>query len=211
MSCNPALVACQISRLVDASSGWDWNGFVSTLIASVVGALVGVGGVYFGFWLQRRQRYSDAIDGCVVEVLAQIAVYASQLRAYEAQQENMSEYKSVGVSYFDRTGEAVIRRPDDFPMSISLDIAQMRARGKDRAILTDAIRAHNNIRHLTDIGLLVQMLGLLGGALSRWRSEIWGVEEVRSSLARIEAASELDDITIPDDEDDEDDDEGGKQ
>lgn len=81
-TCDPVLIACQISHLPERLDGWDWNGFASTLIATLVGALLGLVGVWLGFRWQRNQRYNEILDDCIVRVLEQIAVHATALSAF---------------------------------------------------------------------------------------------------------------------------------
>ncbi|ANG85774.1 hypothetical protein [Microbacterium aurantiacum] len=40
MTCDPGLIACQLERIANAISGFDWNTLVATFIATVAGALV---------------------------------------------------------------------------------------------------------------------------------------------------------------------------
>lgn len=40
MECDRQSLACQVERIADATSSFDWNSFLSTLIATILGALV---------------------------------------------------------------------------------------------------------------------------------------------------------------------------
>lgn len=197
MSCDLSLAACQLSRTVDAAGGgWDWNAFLSTVIATLIGGVLGVLGVWLSFRWQRKHRYREVLDDCIVKVLEQIALHATELRRLQRQREFVDYYERKNLDYFARTGEAALDEPADFTMSITLDIAQMRARGEDQQIVTDAIRAHDQIRGMTDILERLQMLGVLGGALARWRSAIWTPQRARESLARVRAVAGPLDVEI---------------
>ncbi len=46
-------MACQLDRIADAMAGFDWNAFVATLIATIVGALVAA---FIGLAVARMER-----------------------------------------------------------------------------------------------------------------------------------------------------------
>lgn len=198
MPCDPAYVACQVSRLVDALSGWDWNTFVSTLIATLFGGVISLVGVWWGLRWQRRNQYNAAVDEAVVRFLHEVADYAAAGNRYLDQQGMIKDYERLGLSYFTRTGEDPIEEPKDFSMSIVLEIAQMRARGVDQDLMSEAIRAYDQARENLSIRDRMRALSLIGAALSRWRSGIWPLHEARASLGRAAAFAEHIDVVVED-------------
>lgn len=53
MHCADLPIACQLERIADQLTGFDWNNFASTLLATLVGAGVAAG---VSFWLAARER-----------------------------------------------------------------------------------------------------------------------------------------------------------
>ncbi|MFD4957135.1 hypothetical protein [Microbacterium sp. NPDC058389] len=53
MDCASTPIACQLDRIADAMTGFDWNGFATTLIATIIGALVAAG---IGLAVARMER-----------------------------------------------------------------------------------------------------------------------------------------------------------
>lgn len=53
MDCGGSEIACQLARIADALNGFDANGFVSTLLATLIGAGVAA---WVSFWLNERER-----------------------------------------------------------------------------------------------------------------------------------------------------------
>ncbi len=53
MDCGGSQIACQLARIADALSGFDSNAFLSTLLATLVGAGVAA---WVSFWLTERER-----------------------------------------------------------------------------------------------------------------------------------------------------------
>lgn len=53
MECTTGDWGCEFTRIADAMSGFDWNNFASTLLATLVGASVAAA---VSFWLANRER-----------------------------------------------------------------------------------------------------------------------------------------------------------
>lgn len=196
MPLNPDLITCQVSRLVDGSGAWDWNEFVSTIIATVVGGAISLVGVWWALRWQLVHRYGEVLDDSIARVLQEIAAYATAVERSLRQQEAVEFYAARGLDFFAKTGEDPREEPTDFALSITLDVAQMRARGDDQDLLTAAIRVSDGARHSSSLRRRTQVLGLIGGALSRWRSGIWSSAEARASLARAAAFAEDNDVEV---------------
>jgi hypothetical protein len=73
--CKPDTITCELHRLVAAQAGWDWAGFVSTLLATVVGAVIGILGVVLVARRDFRDRYDSRLDEAVVGLLHPLAEY----------------------------------------------------------------------------------------------------------------------------------------
>lgn len=186
-ACDPQLIACQISTVTEAIGSWNWNSFLATAAATAIGGLLGLFGVWVGFRLQRRDRYQESLNDCVAKVLDEIGSHAAVLRVVSREQDFVKEYDRANVPYLDRFPDAAQRlhEPDDLALSMTLEIAKMRARGADQAFLIDALRAHDELRRVADIGLRLQLLGRLGAALADWRAELRPIEDIRRSLQKI--------------------------
>lgn len=195
--CTPELIACQISTVTEAIGSWNWNSFIATVIATAIGGLIGLAGVWVGFLLQRRHQYREALNDCVAKVLDQIGAHASALRVVIQELEAIREYDRARVDYLARYPEAAerLREPDDLALSMTMEIAKMRARGEDQLVLIEALRALDEIR-VAEVGLRLQLLGHLGGALADWRSGLRPVDEIRRSLGRIVAVAEPLDVVV---------------
>lgn len=53
MECETEPIACQLALIVDSLAGFDLNGFLGTLLATVIGAAVATGS---SLWLANRER-----------------------------------------------------------------------------------------------------------------------------------------------------------
>lgn len=129
MSCNPELVSCQLSRLADDAGAWNWNGFISTVIATIVGSILGLFGVWVTLRSQKIRRYQEALDESLERVLQEIASYEAAGRSKLDQEQAIREYERRGLDFFARTGTLPKEEPSYLMLSIAFDIAQMRARG----------------------------------------------------------------------------------
>lgn len=184
--------------MADAISSWNWNSFFSTLWATFLGGAISVGGVFLGFKLERRERYRTAIDESVAKVLGEIAAHAAALRIALREQELVEEYARGGLHYFDRYPDAAYRAqvPDDFALSMAIEVARMRARRSDQDTLDAAVRSYSAIHAADNLKLRLDLLGRLGGGLADWRAGLRPVAQVRASFARIALAAERDDAEV---------------
>ncbi|ROR75994.1 hypothetical protein SAMN06295974_3860 [Plantibacter flavus] len=177
--CDPDLIACQISTVTEAIGSWNWNSFFATLIATGLGGALGVLGIWLGFRWQRRQQYTLTLDDAVVAILQHLPSQATEIkRAHNAKIDHFVNMASH-TSPQEEPPEA-----DHLTMMMLLEVAQVRARRGDQEIMLDALRSYDQIRGSLDSKRQMQALGVLGGALSRWRSDIWTAEEVRASIGR---------------------------
>lgn len=201
MSCDPARVACQLDRLIDASGGWDWNAFLATLFATLTGAVLGLITVYVAYRLQRGQRYDEVLDDCIVKVLEQISERAEALTAYKSEKEaaKVREFEKRRHGEIRSAFEIPIPRPTDFALPIALEIARMRARGGDQKLLKEAVATYKEFGHYAAPEMQVQWLGTLAGALSSWRSNS-NADEFAKELARIKEAAKKEDFVEGDEE-----------
>lgn len=154
--------------------------------------------MWWGLRGQGRSQYNAAVDEAVVRFLHEIADYATAGNRYLDQQSMIKDYEKKGLAYFTRTGEDPIEEPKDFSMSIVLEIAQMRARGADQDLMSEAIRTYEQARANLSIRDRIRALSLIGGALSRWRSGIWTPDEARASLGRAAAFADHIDVVVED-------------
>lgn len=53
MNCDPSTIACELGRIADSVSGFDLGGFLSTLLATLIGAAAASG---TALWLAARER-----------------------------------------------------------------------------------------------------------------------------------------------------------
>lgn len=177
--CDPDLIACQISTVTEAIGSWNWNSFVSTVIATAIGGLIGLAGVWWGFRLQRSHRYREVLDDSVVEAIDALATYARGASEYH---EKFLRHKAALIA-----GGIVVStpsEPDPTTVSIRLTVVEMRARDADQDLVSEAIRSFDQICEMLDFQTRAGRCGVLAGALSRWRSGIWDEEQVRGSVRR---------------------------
>lgn len=53
VDCDTRPIACELQRVADAMTGFDWNGFASTLLATLIGAFVAAA---VALWVNNRER-----------------------------------------------------------------------------------------------------------------------------------------------------------
>lgn len=85
MSCTPDEVACQIERIADRMSVFDLNGFLATLIATVIGAAVASVITVLLYRHELRERRRVTIDDAIVLLIKEIQDFTNRLRAWRAE------------------------------------------------------------------------------------------------------------------------------
>lgn len=80
--CKPETIVCELHDLVASQGGWDWPGFLSTLLATVVGAAIGILGVVLVARRDFRDRYDSRLDEAVVALLRPLAEYQDARQAW---------------------------------------------------------------------------------------------------------------------------------
>lgn len=56
MDCERFRISCQLDRIADELTGFDWDAFSATLIATVIGAALALAGTW---WLDRRRSRTE--------------------------------------------------------------------------------------------------------------------------------------------------------
>jgi len=183
MTCDPDLVACQISRLVDFAYSWDWNAFTSTLIATVIGAFVGLTAVWVGFRLQRKAHYRDQLEENVLSVEALIRDEVRRTSRRASVLWNLPYFLDADTRY------AWTASRDDWPAFSALMLATTHARGQDRKVLAAGVRGLAAAQALRVPGHRRVALSLVALHLSRWVGS-----EPRTHKTGKEALKHLDEV-----------------
>ncbi|ARJ05495.1 hypothetical protein GCM10010988_05840 [Cnuibacter physcomitrellae] len=165
MSCDPGDIACQLSLLVEAKNGWDWNAFISTLLSTLAGSAAAFLGAFLVFRNEQRERYESRVDDALAGVFRSLNDRSVIMRE-----------RTLEDRERERT-ERVIRKklpplpalPSDFDLINAITIAEVIARRpRDRKVLYALMVSVANMRALTaqeqKIGL-----GSLIMTLRRWR------------------------------------------
>jgi len=94
MDCAPATISCELDRIADQLTGFDINGFLATLIATLIGAFV-AGVVSIALYRHEvSNRRKGEIDLAVVALIREIQQYSDRLRRWRVE---LQAY-SVGMS-----------------------------------------------------------------------------------------------------------------
>jgi hypothetical protein len=167
-----------------AIASLDWKAFIPQLLAALVAAGIGIVGVVWAFRAQRRASYVDSVDNAAVRVVEEVTERAVAIRQY---QHDIAAFEFLASSALIGGGPnpMPVKIPSDFTLDTAIDIALMRARGDDQKMILDVQHAYRAIREAS-LERQLEGLGMFGGAISRWRSQIWEEDRVRSTLSQIQ-------------------------
>jgi hypothetical protein len=122
MTCHAGDIACELAQIVDALNGWSLPSFVSTLGATIVGAIVALAGSAALARRDREERYSTRLDEALARVLGLCADYLTAAEKHE----EYAKRPSYGKTAFDPAP-----MPSPVELEGALDVVQLVARGKD--------------------------------------------------------------------------------
>lgn len=127
---------------------WSWKTVFETLSATAAGACVGVGGIWWQFHRESKERYEGRLIDALADILKEISVYAKFS-------------KSTIVTESGR---------GDFALLAAIDIAEMVARDEDLKMIEAIKRAALTDRQIPNERLQLK-LGILSSGISDWRSK----------------------------------------
>lgn len=176
--CDPDLIACQISHVVYAIGSWNWNSFFSTVIATAIGGVIGLAGVWWGFRLQRAHRYEEVLNDSIVEAIDSLVTYSEQA----------IEYHEKYINYMAAVSPIALRKPVKpgvMTPTVRLAVVRMRARGADQKLVSDAISSFEQIIKMPSFTAQGVAAAQVAQKLSEWRSGTTDVKQVRKSFQNL--------------------------
>lgn len=127
-----------------------WGSFVAQLLATIVGALVGVIAAYY---LQRRSTRQDSLDRAVERVLLAIGDYS---------------HRSAAASFALQRGQHY-EQPDRHAVSIANELLIISASGRDRRMAWKIAAGWDAIMRGQHTENIPAACSLLAGTIRRWR------------------------------------------
>lgn len=152
----------RISRSIDelrrSLSGWDWNGFASTLLATIVGACAAAAVSFVVLKQERDERYRDRLAGALRPLLREMIQY-SEIAALTPNQ-----YSPKWEDQPFELGQTAIRVQAEFSPVLA------EARPSEREVLRAATTAAHLATQLPRLGFRSIAMAAVTGTLTRWRA-----------------------------------------
>ncbi|WP_336643795.1 hypothetical protein [Microbacterium sp. MMO-113] len=157
--------------------------FIPQLLATLIGGVIGVFGVWWAFRLQRRAAARDDVDRAVENLLIRISDHVEAVEAYN------SEFNMMRWDGTDKLGRTF---PHAAPVSIAVELLRIRTSDEDREIADLLGATWSHVAHSTRVNR-ASAAGHMATAITRWR-----LGEPRDAVAdSLETARQL---SLPDDE-----------
>lgn len=151
MDCEQYQISCQLKRIADEVTSFDADAFLSTLIATVVGAALAL----LGAWvLDRRRAKAEARDR--YELLLNDALY----RFLEEVGERRGVLAAAGSSPL----------PSPSTLHAAANVARMVARGADAEATKQMQYAVDRVSKLNSAGIQENQVRIIGQIVRAWRA-----------------------------------------
>lgn len=159
-----------------------WSEFVPQLLATVVGATIGIVGVIIAFRLERSAAVVEGFEMSIERLLERIDQLASDTDAWQ---------KSFDMTNWAR-GDRPIPHPHVGRVSIAIEMVKLRATERDHKSIQQFSRAWDGIAQAHG-EQLVQACGVLAGAVVKWRSSAPAADFESALRVAVTAASAVPD------------------
>ncbi|NYD76122.1 hypothetical protein [Leifsonia soli] len=148
MSCHHNDLACQVARLADSLTGFDWDGFVATVLATVVGAAAAalVSIVLYRHELRTRRR--GDIDAAAVALIRGIQTYTREYRMFQQSLRARAEQSIMAVQQGWVERVTLTPEPDRAELDTAVEALVVITRKSERIV---AERARQVLYELTFI------------------------------------------------------------
>lgn len=191
MDCDIALISCQLERIADEMTRFDWNGFAATLMATLVGAVVAAVISIVLYRHEASTRRQGEVDDAVVTLIREIQIHSSRTREwYHALQNYRAQASSRLIT---GTGGQVALppiAPDRSGIDTAVEALIVLTDGDDRRV---ADRARQVLYELTFIGdgdLESNEHSSVRRVLVSWRAQKRSAAETLASLDVIDGRRE---------------------
>lgn len=199
MGCNESQISCQLDRIADAMSGFDTNGFLATLIATLVGATI-AGTVSVA--LYRREatsRRRSEIDTATVTLIRAIQEHSDAFRHWQV------EYQAFSVNAFQSIGTpsqtlAPPLPPDRASIDTAVEALVLLTVKSERKVADSTRQILYELAFLEKADQRTNEFAAVRRVLVAWRAKRRTDEETLASLATVEARRKTIERGIPETE-----------
>lgn len=186
MDCAPATISCELDRIADQLTGFDINGFLATLIATLIGAFV-AGVVSIALYRHEvSNRRKGEIDLAVVALIREIQQYSDRLRRWRV------ELQAYSVNATQRIGvPSAIEMPPPGPDRAGIDTAVealiVLTAGNERRVAERARQVLYELTFIKDEDAQATEYAAVRRVLVAWRARKRTDDEVLAALNTVDA------------------------
>jgi len=191
MDCERMRISCSIAELGETLTRWDWGAFISTTLATVVGAALSAAAAWFFFHREsrerrttleqeRKERRSDAFTEAVAKVMGALGEHMAALKKYSADKAFADEAKEATFGAKDIR----VRLPDVLEPSVQVQLALLRADTDERTVL-DALEVALWGSTKEDAKVRYRATAKMVTALQKWRRGEVQAEETVKTLEKL--------------------------
>lgn len=137
MKCDELLISCSIEELGRTLTGWDWGSFVTTLLATLVGAAITGFLAWLVFHSERKERRRTAWVDVIAALVEELSAYMQRLKEYDDAKAFADEAREKTLGATDiRT-----HKPDMIRPATAIQRTLLKAQGREVEVISALQRA----------------------------------------------------------------------
>lgn len=191
MTCDPDAIRCQIERIADSLNSFDWNAFSSTLIATVVGALIAALISVALYRHEAKSRSAAEVDAAVITLMHAIQGYSQNYRKFTRSLDKQASQSPLAVQQGWADRVVVVDEPDRTGIDTAIESLIVLTDGDDREIAERTRAVLYELNFLSDAERQASEYAAVRRVLVAWRAGKRSTSETLSSLAAVDGRRRL--------------------
>ena len=186
MPCDQNTIRCQVERIADSLNSFDWNAFSSTLIATVVGALIAALITIALYRHEAKARSAAEVDAAVITLMRAIQGYSQDYRKFIRSVEAHASQSMMAVQqgWVDRA--VLVDEPDRTEIDTAVESLIVLTDGDDREIAERTRAVLYELSFLSDAERQASEYASTRRVLVAWRAGKRSTPETLSSLGVVD-------------------------
>ncbi|MFD4957853.1 hypothetical protein [Microbacterium sp. NPDC058389] len=189
VDCENDPISCQLGRIVEEMSRFDWNDFLSTLIATLVGAAIAAIISVLLYRHESKTRRTAEITDAVVILIKEIQVHSSRTRDWFEELQSFRSEWGAGARIVDgklTASPPAPIRPDRAGLDTAVETLIVLTKGDDRKIAERVRQVLYELTFIADGHLAAIEYGSVRRVLVSWRAGKRSTQDTLASLQIID-------------------------
>ncbi|WP_223692777.1 hypothetical protein [Leifsonia poae] len=191
MSCSGADLTCEVARVADALSGFDWDGFTATLLATIVGAAVAALVSIYLYRHELRTRRRGDVDAGVVALIRAIQAFTRDYAMFQSTLKARAHQSLLAVKNGWDERIVVTPEPDRAELDTAVEALVVMTNKKERVVAERVRQVLYELNFIKDAEQAALEFHAVRRVLVAWRATKRSDEETIRNLNVIDARRQI--------------------